>query len=237
MASVFRLAAGFACLLVVVASGCKPASTVKKLDPETERELAEYEKRMDERQKRLDREQTEETVSISGTSTGPTPVPASGMEGDSLNIASEPERVVGEFLEMLRNGQRFSAQRLLTTVAREQTARAGLELDAPGGLDTKYTLMATRFATNERLVAEVECLFHTADYQGEAVKISWLLRLQENGWKIYGMSVQTEQGNLELVSFENADHLARISNEAPMQEVSEPAVRQAENEINDLRFR
>jgi hypothetical protein len=224
------------CLLVVVC-GCKPATTAKKLDPDTERELHEYDKRMEERQKLLSQNPDSEPVSISGTSTGSTPMASSGPEANSLSIASEPERVVGEFLEMLRNGQRFSAQRLLTTVAREQTARAGLELDAPGGLDTEYTLMATRYATSERLVAEVECLFHTADYKGDAVKISWLLRRQDNGWKIYGMSVQTEAGSLELVSFENADHLARISPQEPETDLSRPVERQASSENDDLRMR
>ena len=137
-----------------------------------------------------------------------------------LTIESGPDEVVDEFLKLLQRGARLDAKRLLTDRAQTETSRAGLELDAPGGMQTRFSIQKTRFATSEKLIAEVDTVFHSTDPATEPIRLTWMLRRQRNGWKVYGMIIRNGKPGLDLLSFENPIDLTRIQQSVGPEEKS-----------------
>ncbi len=228
-------------LAALVFVGCQKKQKVVT-NPEKQRELAELEQRMNQRDKEFESQQNKnippQTVSVSGLFVS-SPADLSQTDPNAMSVDSTPERVLNEFLTLLRQGERFSAQRLLTEAAQQETARASLELDAPGDKNTTFTILSARYATSEQVMAEVDCLFHQKDYQGDSIKLSWMMRRQANGWKVYGMLINLADGELDLVSFENATDLARIqqSVELPNTDLATPPERQANLDPDALKYR
>ena len=228
-------------MVALVIAGCQKSPKVTT-DPEKQRQLAEFEQRMNQRDIEFEKQRhgikAPQTVSVSGIFET-SPANLSQADPNAMSVDSTPERVLKEFLTLLQQGDRFSAQRLLTEPAQQETARARLELDAPGDQDTTFTILSARYATNEKVIAEVDCLFHQSDYQGEAIKLSWMMRRQANGWKVYGMLINMDGGELDLVSFENAIDLARIqqSVEPAESDLAMPPERQADADPEALKYR
>lgn len=156
---------------------------------------------------------------------------AASSEADTLSVESLPGEVVAEFLSLLQQNQALAAKRLLTDVAQVETSRAQLELEAPGDIDSRVSVSETRYATSQREIAEVDTVFSSVDSSMPVARLSWMLRKQRNGWKIYGMIVFDEDDKLDLLSFENPVDLARIVDSVET-EVS-PPVRSA-NQVNGL---
>lgn len=228
-------------IAALVFAGCQKSPKVVT-DPDKQRDLAEFEKRMQQRDIEFENQRhgikAPQTVSVSGIFE-PSPADLSQTDPNAMSVDSTPERVLKEFLTLLQQGDRFSAQRLLTEPAQQQTARAQLELDAPGDKNTTFTILSARYATNEKVIAEVDCLFHQSDYQGETIKLSWMMRRQTNGWKVYGMLINLDGGELDLVSFENALDLARIQQtvEPGSADLAIPPQRQADSDPEALKYR
>lgn len=146
-------------------------------------------------------------------------LPGSGHPEDpetgDLTIESSPEEVCHRFLVSLQNGERQLAFGLLTPAAQQATSRASLELDSPGEPGSVFTVMPARYATSERLVAEVDCLFHDPTSPDQSVRLTWVMRNQPNGWKISGMAIDNGDGRPDLLSFENRTDLERIHGSVP----------------------
>ncbi len=207
-----ELLRAFAVLLTLISAGCDKSPPVV-LDPETEEELAEFDRQLEVRDQeyvRANKRINDPNVVVASHSVEASPASLPDDTDTGLRIESSPEDVCREFLSALQREDRDTARQLLTTVAQVETTRAHLELDAPGDAQTEFSVMQARYATLEQMVAEVDCLFHRNDYRGESVKLTWMMRRQTNGWKIYGMLIDMGSGQLDLLSFENAIDLARI---------------------------
>jgi hypothetical protein len=147
---------------------------------------------------------------------------AAGSEPE-LTVDSKPEEVCQAFLELLARGEDYAARRLLTEAAMIGTARAGLDLDAPGDENTSWSVLPARYATESAGVAQVDCLFRQAGNQDDAVPLTWMLRREPNGWKVFGMITRDANGHPDLLSFENSADLARIHNSIEGGETSRQA--------------
>ncbi len=194
-------------LLLLISAGCQPTEPVA-LNPVSEDELAAFDRQLQPPPGR--NRFNDPSVIVASHSVEASPASMSPGQETGLRIESSPEDVCRRFLMSLQTGDREAARQLLTPAAQVETTRANLELDAPGDEDTVFTLMAARYATLEKLVAEVDCLFQRRDGLGESVKLTWMMRRLPNGWKIFGMLIDMGSGELDLLSFENALDLIRI---------------------------
>jgi acylphosphatase len=65
-----------------------------------------------------------------------------------------------------------------------------------------------------------------------------MLRRQANGWKIYGMLINLPDGQLDLISFENANDLARIQQSVDVNSGEDDTpVREANKDPEALHYR
>ena len=127
-----------------------------------------------------------------------------------LNKASAPEDVCRVFVKALSAGDHIAASKMLTNVAQIETARANLELESPGSVNAIWEVLEAEYATAEKKIAQVRCLLKEPDSR-ESAHLTWLMRLQDNGWKISGMSIQISgTGDVDLLSFENPLDLQRV---------------------------
>ena len=128
----------------------------------------------------------------------------------NLNKDSAPEDVCRAFVRALSAGDHIAASKMLTNVAQIETARANLELESPGSENAIWQVLDAEYATAEKKIAQVRCLLKEPDSH-ETAHLTWLMRLQENGWKISGMSIQISgTGDVDLLSFENPLDLQRV---------------------------
>ncbi len=127
-----------------------------------------------------------------------------------LTKNSSPEEVCRAFLNALERSDHLAANQILTNIAQLQTARADLVLESPGAGGSRFEILPARFATSAKEIAQVPCSLYQPG-QDLPVKLTWMMRKQFNGWKISGMSVQvSENGQVDLLSFENPKDLQRI---------------------------
>ena len=127
-----------------------------------------------------------------------------------LSKESKPEEVCRLFIDSLSTGDHIAASQMLTNVAQIETARAELQLESPGSNKASWEVLEADYATSEKKIAQVRCLLQEPG-QAKTAQLTWLMRLQYNGWKISGMSIQVDgSGEVDLLSFENPMDLQRI---------------------------
>jgi len=125
-------------------------------------------------------------------------------------VDMEPEMVCREFLAALERSDQRRANRFLTNIAQIETARANLVLETPGQPGAQFKVLPVRYATSARNIAQVDCLLNQPNSE-TAVRLTWMMRRQSDGWKISGMGIQVhEDGTIDLLSFESSRDLARI---------------------------
>jgi hypothetical protein len=115
-----------------------------------------------------------------------------------------------DFLEALRTGNEEEATRLLSTAAREKTAKVNSALATPASDTATFSVGKVRFINDDG--AQVSCTWTDLDennqkHSDEAV---WILRLEAEGWRIAGLAVQVFPGEAPLqLNFEDPDEMAR----------------------------
>lgn len=125
---------------------------------------------------------------------------------------ASPSVVCEKFLDLLRSGNRLTAENLLTRSALAVTSRADLSIEPIGGPAAKYSFGEPAYATNKQKLAQVKCTI-TDEIDGEAYEtnLTWLARKQKEGWRISGMIVQFEEGGpADLLSFESYGDVLKI---------------------------
>lgn len=144
-----------------------------------------------------------------------------------LDKSSSPEQVCTQFLAALSRNDHLAATNMLTNVAQIETGRANLELESPGTPGSTFEVLPAKYATTARKVAQVDCLLRQPGVD-TPVKLTWMMRLQYNGWKISGMAVQlVENEPADLLSFENPKDLRRIQSTVDAESASESAAHTA----------
>jgi hypothetical protein len=117
-----------------------------------------------------------------------------------------PEVVVTTFLDSLRGGDDATAEALLTQRARIETEKANLKVEPPGTPMARYQVGAVQYVTENRDGAHVASVWEDtyADGSIEQYNVTWVLRRQEDGWRIVGLATQPQPDALEIfLNFEN----------------------------------
>jgi hypothetical protein len=129
------------------------------------------------------------------------------------NLGATPETAVSEFLEALRAGNEETAAALLSSLARQETAKIGLTVSPPGSPTAKYTVgkpeMKTDETGKEYVGAHVLSRWTNTDEDGKTRTddIYWVLRKEPEGWRIVGsvMKVYADKEPLVLNYEDPAD--------------------------------
>ena len=121
-----------------------------------------------------------------------------------------PAEVVASFYQALRDGDDDAIESLLTDRARDETAKSGLAIESQASDSLKYTIGETDFVTDELDGAHVMSLWSEPGPDGTlfSTQVVWVLRRQQNGWKISGMATPVEEGQLPLLfNFEDPEDM------------------------------
>ena len=124
---------------------------------------------------------------------------------------ASPEAVCQLFMKYLNSGDRVKAERLLTSVAFDTTAKAGLYLQPMGSADAEVSISPAIYVTNKQKLAHVECkITEIEDGKPVSDQLTWMVRKSKSGWRIFGMLLTFEEGQQDFLSLENAQDVDAI---------------------------
>jgi hypothetical protein len=147
-------------------------------------------------------------IGIIGCSKSEGPVQQSAA---SVNqTADTPEAACREFLEAVRTGDDEKAAQMLSAVAREKAAALGRGV-TPSASDTaRFALGKVKYVGEDG--AQVESTWTDVDNDGQAHSDNavWVLRREQQGWRVVGVAAIIFQGEPPLVlNFENPDEMLK----------------------------
>jgi hypothetical protein len=117
-----------------------------------------------------------------------------------------PDVVVSTFLDSLKRGDDAVAEALLTEQARAETEKANLTVEPPGTPSARYTVGAVQYVDENKAGAHVASIWEDVGAGGAAEQydVTWVLRRQQDGWRIVGMATQPAPGMPDIfLNFEN----------------------------------
>ncbi len=148
------------------------------------------------------------SVAVSATKTEVSPAV---QETKLPDADASPEAVCELFMKYLNSGDRVKAERLLTSVAFETTAKAGLYLQPMGSAEAQVKISSAIYVTNKQQLAHVPCTI-TEIEDGKTItdELTWMVRKSKSGWRIFGMLLTLEDGKQDFLSLENAQDVDAI---------------------------
>ena len=198
--------------LIALTAGCRDAEVVEVESAQPAIAIATPNKR------------AEQTHSVAAE-TAMSDSPAANSFGTDAATES-PEAVCRAFMKRLQNGDRISAENLLTRAALTTTHRANLTLEPISGPDATMSILPARYASQLERNAQVDCeIVETVDGAAVPVTLTWQVVRQSNGWRVCGMVVPLGNGQDRLLSFESIDDVATIKMLAAGEEMAESAER------------
>ena len=107
---------------------------------------------------------------------------------------ASPGDVVTTFLQALKGGDEVTAEYLLTTTAREETAKHELAVQPPGAPNSTFQVGQVEYVTEAKEGADVRSTWTESDSRGnqQSYEIFWVLRKQPDGWRVAGMATMLE---------------------------------------------
>lgn len=154
---------------------------------------------------------TTETPAASDT-TATAAAPAAPQEPVEVAVDASPDQVISVFLDALRVGDSATTANLLTSKAREETAKHNIAVDPQSAPGAKYAVAPAEFLPDNPHGAHVRSSW-TETYQDGTVNydIVWVLRRQKEGWRIAGMALELVPGqDPAFLNFEDpTDMLAK----------------------------
>jgi len=188
---------GLACFVLAGLSGCGG----DKKEGEAARNAS------DQKQQRADTETTSVAASKPTIETSP-----ADPKSDLPPQNAPPDVVCQTFLALLQSNKRMAAENLLTRTALAVTGRADLQLEPLGSHLAKYELAEPLYATNKLELAQVACkVIDVIDGERTESELTWLVRRQNEGWRISGIMLQLEADKpQDLLSFENYNDVLKI---------------------------
>lgn len=138
---------------------------------------------------------------------------ASQTGGAAALPSGTPDQAVAVFMEAVRTGDTEKTAGMLTSIAREKTAAAGLDVAPPGRATMKYQVGKVEYVTENKDGAHVLCT--VTDEGGDGVEprndeIIWVLRRESEGWRIAGMVTRVIPNLPPLVlNYEDPDDMIR----------------------------
>jgi len=121
-----------------------------------------------------------------------------------------PDQAVFTFLEAVRVGNDTEASNMLTPVAREKTQAMQLVVAPPGSDTASFEVLETELVAED--AAHVASKWTDLDDEGKphTDDILWILRLEENGWRIAGMGTKLFEDEPPLyLNFEDPEDMLR----------------------------
>ena len=103
---------------------------------------------------------------------------------------ASPRETVEAFLGALRSGDEEVAANLLTDRAREETDKINLAVKPPGTPNAAYKVSSVDYPEDIPDGAYVKSIWKETDESGgtETYNVIWVLRKQDEGWRIAGMA-------------------------------------------------
>ena len=121
-----------------------------------------------------------------------------------------PAAAVSEFLEALRTGNDERASKMLTATAREKTASLNRNVTPPASDTARFSIGKIDYVNDDG--ARVACTWTDLDEQGQPKtdEAIWVLRREQDGWRIAGVAAQVFPGESPLLlNFEDPDDMFR----------------------------
>ncbi|MEX1040454.1 MAG: hypothetical protein WDZ51_07485 [Pirellulaceae bacterium] len=121
---------------------------------------------------------------------------------DRFTLAvAEPASTIELFLESLRDGDDAITSRLLSTKAREETAKHDMVVRPPGSSTARFKVGQVVYTTDAKVSAHVESHWIDVDETGkkQSYEIVWILRRESRGWAVAGMATELFAGEAPLV--------------------------------------
>ncbi len=147
--------------------------------------------------------------SDSNTTDGAASKPAASGQSAAAQASAntqDPKTAVTAFLDAMRGGDDKVAESLLTSKAREETARQNMVVQPPGTPNASYQVGRVEYPTDQKDTAYVECMWSEKyeDGQKEQYEVVWVLHKEKTGWHIAGMATELDDsGSVVFLNFEN----------------------------------
>jgi hypothetical protein len=131
-------------------------------------------------------------------------------------VAQDTEQLEGpaaasyEFLEALRTGNDEKAGKMLSTVAREKTASLNRNVTPPASDTAHFAVGKVEYLGDDG--ARVACTWTDIDEDGQpkSDEAIWVLRREEDGWRVAGVAAQVFPGEPPLLlNFEDPEDMFR----------------------------
>ncbi len=156
------------------------------------------------------------TASTDGASQ---PQQAAASDGKTVEFnTDDPKQVVMALIEAMKSGDKEAKEALLTTKAREETAKHEMPVAADAMPNTEYQIADPTYLEKNPNGAHVQCLLTETLQDGSKAdyEIIWVLRReQEIGWRIAGMAVELAPGTpKQFLNFEDPLDMQEKMNEA-----------------------
>jgi hypothetical protein len=137
------------------------------------------------------------------------PVSTGVLARVDISADANPQQVVGRFLQALRDGDDQVVAGLLTVQARQETARHGLVVRPPGTPAADFQVGSVEKVEGG---AYVNCTWTEASggVAVESFDIVWVLRQQDDGWRVAGMATRVLPGQAPtFLNFEEPAEMLR----------------------------
>lgn len=145
---------------------------------------------------------------------GSTPQPTAGRSDNSSAAAGKetlgPREVVQAFLEAFQAGDPQGTAKYLTTAAREDAQRHGLEISPPGSAAALFEVGEMEYVGEGKDAAHVATNYTEPDASGQSVTrvVVWGLKREEEGWRIAGMAIKVfEDAPPLFLNFEDQEEM------------------------------
>ena len=143
-----------------------------------------------------------------------------------------PEQVVTVFLNALRSGDSATTESLLTVTARTELPKHQLSVDVQSSPNSRLPGATGGHSAGkpERRARQQYWTEKFADGNSEPYEIVWVLRRQQEGWRLAGMAMQLIPGQqAQYLDFENPADMLRKKDEAiaTLQAMQAPAAETA----------
>jgi hypothetical protein len=134
---------------------------------------------------------------------------AASETAEKVAKADGPAAAVAEFLEAIRTGNDEAASRMLSKVARQKTAALNRSVTPPASDTAKFTVGKVDYVEGGARVASTWTDLD-ADRQTKTDEQFWVVRHEDDGWRIAGVAAQMFPGEPPLMlSFEDPEDMTR----------------------------
>ncbi len=152
------------------------------------------------------------------TAGGSAPAVAQAAPRKAVEVATDalPEQVVTTFLAALKAGDEATTAALLTTKAREETAKHQLDVAPQSAPGATYEVSAGKILADNPNGAHVSSVW-TETYPDGTItyEIVWVMRKQPDGWRIAGLAMELIPGQPpQFLNFEDPADMLKKREEA-----------------------